>query len=86
VAAFRETLRELGYVEGQNLVIEAREALRASPGTTAADLVCRAIGPLAFPVAGVQNGNPGLRPSPARCADRVTHKSAQRFAPAWYHC
>jgi len=38
VAAFRETLRELGYVEGQNLVIEAREALRASPGTNAADL------------------------------------------------
>lgn len=28
VAAFRETLRELGYVEGQNLVIEARNALR----------------------------------------------------------
>ncbi len=39
VAAFRETLRELGYVEGQNLVIEARDALRAPPGTNAvADL------------------------------------------------
>ncbi len=36
VAAFRETLRELGYVEGQNLVIEARDALRAPPGTNAA--------------------------------------------------
>ncbi len=39
VAAFRETLRERGYVEGQNLVIEARDTQRAPPGTnTAADL------------------------------------------------
>jgi putative ABC transport system substrate-binding protein len=40
VAAFREALRELGYVEGQNLAIEARDTLRAPPGTNAAaDLV-----------------------------------------------
>jgi putative ABC transport system substrate-binding protein len=40
-AAFRETLRVLGYVEGKNLVIEAREGLRSSSssGTNAsADL------------------------------------------------
>jgi putative ABC transport system substrate-binding protein len=36
VAAFRETLRELGYVEGQNLVIEARDTLRSPPGANAA--------------------------------------------------
>jgi putative ABC transport system substrate-binding protein len=37
-AAFRETLRALGYVEGQNLAIEAREGLRSSSssGTNAA--------------------------------------------------
>ena len=33
VAAFIETLRALGYVEGQNLVIEARDTQRAPPGT-----------------------------------------------------
>lgn len=39
IAAFKETLRELGYVEGQNLVIEARDVLRATAGTNvAADL------------------------------------------------
>ena len=39
VAAFRETLRQVGYVEGQNLVIEARDALRSPPGVNAtADL------------------------------------------------
>jgi putative ABC transport system substrate-binding protein len=39
IAAFKETLRELGYVEGQNLVIEARDVLRAPAGTNvAADL------------------------------------------------
>src|SRR5260370_41320988 len=36
VAAFRETLRELGYGEGQNLGIEARNAHRAPHGTNAA--------------------------------------------------
>lgn len=35
-AAFRQTLRDLGYVEGQNLAIEQRDALRAAPGTSAA--------------------------------------------------
>src|SRR5437660_2763849 len=41
VAAFRETLRELGYVEGENLVIEARGAMRAPPGTNAAAELAR---------------------------------------------
>jgi hypothetical protein len=30
-AAFRETLRNQGYIEGQNLLIEARYSLRRSP-------------------------------------------------------
>jgi len=39
-AAFRETLRNQGYIEGQNLLIEARYSLRSSSGTgVAADLV-----------------------------------------------
>jgi putative ABC transport system substrate-binding protein len=33
VAAFRETLRELGHVEGQTLLIEARDTRSAAPGT-----------------------------------------------------
>src|SRR5438105_4285041 len=40
-AAFRETLRALGYIEGQNLVITAREALHSPSGSganAAADL------------------------------------------------
>jgi len=38
-AAFRETLREWGWVEGQNLYIEAREGLHTPSGTNApADL------------------------------------------------
>src|SRR5437763_809696 len=35
VAAFKEALRQRGYVEGRNLVIEARDS-RAAPGTNAA--------------------------------------------------
>jgi putative ABC transport system substrate-binding protein len=39
-AAFRETLRNQGYIEGKNLLIEARYSLRSSSGTgVAADLV-----------------------------------------------
>src|SRR5262245_34802472 len=33
MAAFKETLRASGYVEGQNLVIEARDVLRAPAGS-----------------------------------------------------
>jgi putative ABC transport system substrate-binding protein len=39
IAAFKATLRELGYVEGQNLVIDARDVLGAPAGNdVAADL------------------------------------------------
>jgi putative ABC transport system substrate-binding protein len=39
VAAFKATLRELGYVEGRNLEIDARDSMRAPAGTNpAADL------------------------------------------------
>ena len=39
-AAFRETLRSQGYIEGQNLLIEVRYSLRSPSGTNvAADLV-----------------------------------------------
>jgi putative ABC transport system substrate-binding protein len=39
-AAFRETLRNQGYIEGQNLLIEARYSLRSPSGTgVAAELV-----------------------------------------------
>jgi putative ABC transport system substrate-binding protein len=39
-AAFREVLRNQGYIEGQNLLIEARYSLRSPSGTNvAADLV-----------------------------------------------
>jgi putative ABC transport system substrate-binding protein len=40
VAAFREELRQRGYRDGENLRIDARDAMRAAPGTNvAADLV-----------------------------------------------
>src|SRR5438046_1969459 len=39
VAAFKETLRELGYIEGLNLIIEARDSLRSPSGANpAADM------------------------------------------------
>jgi putative ABC transport system substrate-binding protein len=38
VAAFKAALREFGYVEGQNLVIEARDSLRSAGTNPAADL------------------------------------------------
>jgi putative ABC transport system substrate-binding protein len=39
-AAFRETLRNQGYIEGQNLLLEARYSLRSPSGTgVTADLV-----------------------------------------------
>lgn len=41
IAAFKETLRGLGYVEGQNLVIEARDVLRAPAGTNVAGDLAR---------------------------------------------
>ena len=34
VAAFKQTLRELGYVEGRNLVIEMRGTVNPPPGPT----------------------------------------------------
>jgi putative ABC transport system substrate-binding protein len=39
VAAFRDKLRELGYVEGDNLAIDARDSLRSGGRNPAADLV-----------------------------------------------